>query len=130
MEQLTSLFKAFSDQNRLRILAALHRHNSLCACDILALLGISGATLSRHMGILVSTQLVQSEKRGKWVHYSLAHDHVAQPVLEWLLGQFNDSPQIKADTQVLAITVSNTRKKVLCSGKAKRQQPEKETEIK
>ena len=65
------VFKAFSDENRLRILEML-RAGEKCACVLLEDLEISQPTLSHHMKILCESGIVIGRKKGKWTHYSIA----------------------------------------------------------
>lgn len=71
MDQLVTVFKALSDKNRLRILAALTQHNELCACQLIELLQVAGATTSNHLGVLVRAGFLKSRKEGRWVYYRL-----------------------------------------------------------
>lgn len=64
------VFKAFCDENRLRILELL-RSGEKCACKLLDDLHITQPTLSHHMKILCDAGIVQGRKEGKWVHYSI-----------------------------------------------------------
>ena len=64
------IFKALSDENRLRILELL-RSGEKCACKLLDDLQISQPTLSHHMKLLCDAGVVQGRKEGKWVHYSI-----------------------------------------------------------
>ncbi len=64
------VFKAFCDENRLRILELL-RSGEKCACLLLEDLHITQSTLSHHMKILCDSGVVQGRKEGKWVHYSI-----------------------------------------------------------
>lgn len=64
------VFKAFCDENRLRILELL-RSGEKCACVLLDDLHITQSTLSHHMKILCDAGVVQGRKEGKWVHYSI-----------------------------------------------------------
>lgn len=64
------IFKAFSDENRLRILELL-RSGEKCACKLLEDLQISQPTLSHHMKLLCDSGVVKGRKEGKWVHYSI-----------------------------------------------------------
>ena len=64
------VFKAFCDENRLRILELL-QSGEKCACILLDDLQISQPTLSHHMRILCDSGVVSSRKDGKWVHYSI-----------------------------------------------------------
>lgn len=64
------VFKAFCDENRLRILEIL-RTGEKCACKLLDDLQITQSTLSHHMKILCDADIVQGRKDGKWVYYSV-----------------------------------------------------------
>jgi len=64
------IFKAFCDENRLKIIESLCKGEK-CACVILEELSISQSTLSHHMKILVDSGIVENRKDGKWMHYSM-----------------------------------------------------------
>ena len=68
--ETVKVFKAFCDENRLKILEQL-RTGEKCACRLLEDLHITQPTLSHHMKILCDADIVQGHKDGKWVHYSL-----------------------------------------------------------
>ena len=68
--ETVKVFKAFCDENRLRILEQL-RTGEKCACKLLEDLHSTQPTLSHHMKILCDADIVQGRKDGKWVHYSL-----------------------------------------------------------
>ena len=65
------LFKALSDETRLKIVAFLKSGKEHCACQILETLTISQPTLSYHMKILLETGLIHVRKQGTWVWYTL-----------------------------------------------------------
>lgn len=64
------LFKALADETRLKIVDMLSC-GELCACGILKNLSIAQPTLSYHMKILTECGIVQSDRRGAWMHYTL-----------------------------------------------------------
>lgn len=70
-KKLPPLFKAFCDENRIRILKLL-RTGEKCACVLLEDLHISQPTLSHHMKILCDSGIVTGRKEGKWMYYSLS----------------------------------------------------------
>ena len=71
-ERKTALiFKAFCDENRIRILRML-KSGEKCACKILEELNITQPTLSHHMKILCDSGVVVGRKEGKWTHYSIS----------------------------------------------------------
>ncbi len=67
------LLKAAADPHRLLIMATLARNDdAVCACDFIDALGLNQATVSHHLKILRDAKLVRAERRGTWVHYTLA----------------------------------------------------------
>lgn len=69
--QHARIFRAFCDENRLRILEQL-RHGEKCACVLIEQLGIKQSALSYHMKILVDSGVVESHQVGKWTHYHIS----------------------------------------------------------
>lgn len=65
------IFKAFCDENRIRILQLL-QGGEKCACRLLEELNITQPTLSHHMKILCDSGIVIGRKEGKWMHYSIS----------------------------------------------------------
>lgn len=70
-KKLASVFKAFCDENRVRILENLITGEK-CACMLLEQLKITQPTLSHHMKILCDSGIVKGRKEGKWMHYSIS----------------------------------------------------------
>jgi ArsR family transcriptional regulator len=70
MDELISLFKALSDETRLRILKLLE-DGELCVCDIVAALDMVQPQVSFHLKILKDAGLLRDRKQGKWVHYKI-----------------------------------------------------------
>jgi DNA-binding transcriptional ArsR family regulator len=65
--------KALSDENRLLCVMMLRRRAELCACELQAATGLTHATVSHHMGVLVAAGIVRSRREGKWMYYSLSN---------------------------------------------------------
>ncbi len=96
MNKMLSVFRALSDQNRLKVVAALTAHTELCACQISELLQVTGATTSRHLDILISSGLVDRRKNGRWVLYRLkSDDKNFKPVMNWIKNEFSKSEEIR-----------------------------------
>ena len=73
-ERKTALiFKAFCDENRIRILKLL-RTGERCACKLLEEINVTQPTLSHHMKILCDSGIVVGRKEGKWTHYSISSE--------------------------------------------------------
>ena len=64
------VFRAFSDERRLRVLELL-AGGEKCACVLLEELDISQPTLSYHMKILRQSGIVKERSVGPWKYYSI-----------------------------------------------------------
>jgi ArsR family transcriptional regulator len=69
-EEYVLIFKAFSDETRLKIISMLS-DKELCACRILERFNITQPTLSYHMKMLTDIGLVNAVKNGSWVNYTI-----------------------------------------------------------
>jgi ArsR family transcriptional regulator, arsenate/arsenite/antimonite-responsive transcriptional repressor len=70
MNDLVTIFKALSDETRLRIIKLLEE-GELCVCDITAALDMVQPKVSFHLSALKEAELIKDRKQGKWIHYSL-----------------------------------------------------------
>ena len=70
MKGTTKVFKALSDETRLRILKMLE-HRPLCVCEIQYVLKGSQPNVSHHLKTLHEAGLVESKKDGLWISYRL-----------------------------------------------------------
>lgn len=70
MDELLNIFKALSDETRLRILKLLE-HGELCVCDIVAALNMVQPKVSFHLNVLKEAALIRDRKQGRWIHYSI-----------------------------------------------------------
>ena len=65
-----SIFKALADPNRREILRLLGKH-TMSAGEVASNLTIAKSTLSSHFNILKKADLIQEERNGTTVYYSL-----------------------------------------------------------
>lgn len=72
-----AVFKAFCDENRIRIIDML-KSGEKCACRLLEELEITQPTLSHHMKIMCDAGIVTARKEGKWTHYSLNERRIGE----------------------------------------------------
>jgi ArsR family transcriptional regulator len=71
--QLEAVMKALADRQRLRIVNMLLRADgeAVCVCEFEPYLGLSQATVSHHLKVLVAARLVERESRGNRSYFSL-----------------------------------------------------------
>lgn len=67
----STVFKALADPVRLQLLGLIAAHDGgqACVCDILPAVDVSQSTVSHHLKVLRTAGLLESERRGSWVHY-------------------------------------------------------------
>src|SRR3954463_1490887 len=99
IDRVDLVFRAFSDRTRLRILNLLGG-GELCVCDLIEVLGVPQAKVSRHLAYLRRAGLVQARKEGLWQYYTLtaARGAFHTKLLECLACCFNDVPELAKDT--------------------------------
>ena len=120
VENTLVVAKALADGNRMRVITALLEIDELCVCQIVEVLGLSGATVSRHMSILQSAGLVRSRKDGRWVYYRLAQPF-PQTLRQWLTQSLAHSTTIQNDQKNLGLIISRNPEE-LCQQQKERKE--------
>ncbi len=85
LDRAARLFQALSDPTRLRLLQTLRR-GERCVCDLMDATDAAQSRVSFHLKVLKDAGLIIDRRAGRWVHYRLDPDTLAE--IEGLLGQF------------------------------------------
>lgn len=114
MKKIAQLFKALSDDTRLRILGLL-LEGELCVCDLMAILNMPQSTVSRHLAYLKNSGLVEDRRQGVWMHYRLSDgDGVLHgDMLDLLRKDLSALPQVRSDQKKLR-NFNSKRKATAC----------------
>lgn len=98
MEEYVDLFKALSDETRLRIMVLLSE-KELCVCQIETALGLPQVKVSRHLAVLRYSGLVKDRRDGLWVYYSLTKpkNKVEESLFECFRECLRKEPALKTD---------------------------------
>ena len=85
MSDVVRIAAALSDPSRVRLLWACFG-GERCVCQLVELLGLSNATVSKHLSLLRDAGLLVSRKEGRWVHYRLPPEpsEAAREATEWV----------------------------------------------
>ncbi len=90
--------KTLSDPTRVKILKILE-NRLMCVCELQTAIGAAQSTTSKHLKILEDAGLVEYQKDGLWVNYTLA-DGRQSPYASTLIGNLrhwlNDEPEISS----------------------------------
>ena len=73
LSMLASVFKALSDETRLKILYLLKKR-PLCVCEIMGALDITQTKTSRHLIYLKNAGLLEATKEDRWMLYQIRED--------------------------------------------------------
>ncbi len=97
---MSQVFQALSSAVRRKILAYLSK-TSLTAGEIAERFEMSKPALSKHLNILESAGLVQSEKKGQYVHYSLVKDNLFASMNDFLVNFCPEGRPLKVESAAL-----------------------------
>jgi ArsR family transcriptional regulator, arsenate/arsenite/antimonite-responsive transcriptional repressor len=72
-EALAATLRVIADPARLRLISfiAAQPGSEACVCNLTAPVGLSQPTVSHHLKLLHDSGILDRERRGRWVHYSL-----------------------------------------------------------
>ena len=98
------MFKALSDESRLRILSLLFTSGELCVCDIEEVMGCTQTKISRHLAYLRRAGLVDDRRQGLWMLYSIARPRSDEQrkTLDFLAGVLRSNDIARRDAERLA----------------------------
>jgi ArsR family transcriptional regulator len=91
------LFKALSEEPRVRILHLLFLKREMCISDLELVLGFTQAKTSRHLAYLKNSGIVNARKADQWVFYSLKEE--VSDLVKLLMEYFNKDQVLKNDLE-------------------------------
>lgn len=71
LEETAEFYNLLSNPIRLKILHLLRERGAVCVCDLRDIFGVTAAAVSQHLAKLKAYRMVQSNKQGQTVFYSL-----------------------------------------------------------
>ena len=114
MKELLSVFKALSDETRLRIIKLLEQ-GELCVCDITAALDMVQPKVSFHLSTLKEAGLIKDRKSGKWIHYSLSDADLFRRMLMVSVCEKADGALVEDDRKRLTNFLKKKRAGADCA---------------
>lgn len=99
---LSDVFKALGDPNRLRILSLVAK-KELCVCMIAEVLGVPQPSVSKHLNRLRYSNIIKCRKISQWCFYSLNHSFQTKcgELLDFLTRQWEGTEQYQSDLRKL-----------------------------
>jgi ArsR family transcriptional regulator len=103
MRELVKIYKALSDESRLRVLSLL-LERECCVCEVMQALEISQSKASRILSALYDVGFLKLRKDGLWSLYSIDRDGMdihLRDIMEANRKAFEDNKQMKLDRERL-----------------------------
>lgn len=85
INEAAKIFKLLGNDTRLTILKIL-KDDEYCVCEFVELFRMSQPAISQHMRKLREAKIVNEEKRGQWVFYSINKNNELYPFIGQLLN--------------------------------------------
>ncbi len=106
MRELLKVFKALSDETRLRILNLL-LERECCVCEVMQVLGISQSRASRNLSMLYDAGILKLRRVRLWAVYSIDREGLAEhyrEIVEAVMKGLEHNPLAKRDRERLRNT--------------------------
>lgn len=71
-----SIFKALSEESRIRIIFLMYKNGEMCISDLEHILDFTQTKTSRHLTYLKNAGLLNSNKRDQWVYYQIKEEYM------------------------------------------------------
>lgn len=78
-KEFALLYKAISDENRLKILKLITQGDT-CGCEFIEKLTITQPTMSYHVNILNQANIITSTKEGTWYKHQINGETIDQMI--------------------------------------------------
>ncbi len=107
MRDLIKVYKALSDESRLRVLNLLFEREC-CVCEVEQVLDVSQSKASRMLTTLYDVGFLKLRKEGLWSLYSIDWEGMGnhlKGILEAARSGFIENQQMEADREHLKTTV-------------------------
>lgn len=101
----TQIFKAFSDESRVRIMHLLYQNSEMCISDLELSLDFTQTKTSRHITYLKNSGLLNYRKQDLYVFYFIKEE--VYDIVRQLIKFLEKDQQLKEDQEVYNILFSN-----------------------
>ena len=101
----TKIFKALSEEPRVRILNLLNHHGEMCISDIEQILDYTQTKTSRHMSYLKNAGIVGFRKSDQWIFYYIMDE--VQGLLGQIWNYIEKDQVLNKDIEIFNVMYSN-----------------------
>jgi ArsR family transcriptional regulator, arsenate/arsenite/antimonite-responsive transcriptional repressor len=101
----SQVFKAFSDESRIRIMHLLFKHKEMCISDLELILDFTQTKISRHLIYLKNAGLVNYRKVDQWTFYFIKDE--LYDFIDVVMKYFEKNPELITDMNTYKTLFSN-----------------------
>ena len=99
------VFKALSDEARIRIMHLLHRNHELTISDLEHILDFTQTKTSRHITYLKNSNIVNARKVDQWVFYSIREE--VEEIISQIFTFLTKDGVLQKDQETYEVLKSN-----------------------
>lgn len=99
------IFKALSEEPRVRIINLLHFHGEMCISDIEQILDYTQTKTSRHMSYLKNAGIVGFRKSDQWIFYFIQDEVLS--LLDQIWNYLEKDQVLRKDIEIFEVMYSN-----------------------
>lgn len=105
---MIDIFKALSEESRLRILTLLIQ-NEMCVCEIESCLNMTQSNASRHLMALKKCGILESYKKAQWAYYRIDENFKKEHIelFKYLQIKLKELPTYQMDSKQYEICKEN-----------------------
>ena len=101
----TQVFKALSDESRVRILHLMFKNNEMCISDLEHILDFTQTKTSRHITYLKNSGILNVRKQDQWVFYYIKDEW--RDIITQVFLFFDKDQILRKDAEVYNTLFSN-----------------------
>ncbi|MCU0393527.1 MAG: metalloregulator ArsR/SmtB family transcription factor [Thermoflexibacter sp.] len=101
----SQIFKALSDESRLRILYLISKNKEMCISDLELVLDFTQTKISRHLIYLKNAGLVTYRKVDQWTYYTIKEELI--DFVDLIIKYFEKNPELTNDMNTYKTLYSN-----------------------
>lgn len=101
----SQVFKALSDESRVRILHLIYKKNEMCISDLEHILDFTQTKTSRHITYLKNSGILNIRKQDQWVFYFIKDE--LRDIIKQIFSFFDKDQTLKKDTEIYNTLFSN-----------------------
>ena len=101
----SQVFKACSDESRIRILHLIRHNQEMCISDLEQVLDFTQTKTSRHLTYLKNSGILNARKHDQWVFYTIKEEVL--DIIQQMLGFLSIDQTLNRDMEVYNTMYSN-----------------------